>query len=130
MNTNLVGQDLAFAAMKAPKDYARKQLEIWKQRRDFIYKGLTDLGFDLWKPEGAFYVYPKCATLVGKRTPQGTTIENDADFAHYLLDEARVAVVPGSAFGLSPFIRLSYAIDKAALEEAVKRIATAVKKLS
>ena len=59
MNTNLVGQDMAINAMKAPKTYIEKQLEIWKQRRDIIYEGLINLGLDLWKPEGAFYVLPK-----------------------------------------------------------------------
>src|SRR3990167_5431857 len=59
MNTNLVGQDMALSAMKAPKEYIQAQQKIWRGRRDFIYKGLTDLGFDLWKPEGAFYVLPK-----------------------------------------------------------------------
>lgn len=130
-NACSIAQAAALEALEGPQDFLNEWKKAYAQRRDFIVDALNQIhGLECLKPEGAFYVYPKCATLIGKRTPQGTIIENDADFAQYLLDEARVAVVPGSAFGLSPFIRLSYAIDKAALEEAVKRIATAVKKLS
>lgn len=130
-NACSIAQAAALEALEGPQDF----LDIWKkaymERRDFIVEALNQIhGLECLKPEGAFYVYPKCTALIGKRTPKGTIIENDADFTQYLLDEACVAVVPGSAFGLSPFIRISYAIDKVALEEAIKRIASAVKKLS
>ncbi len=115
MNTNLVGQDLALAAMKAPKDYARKQLEIWKQRRDFIYKGLTDLGFDLWKPEGAFYVLPKC--------------NNAREFLSVLYTDYKVITYLGEWFGAPDRIRLSYALDIKQIEEGLSRIKQAMGKV-
>lgn len=116
MNTNLVGQDLALAAMKAPKDYAAKQLEIWRERRDFIYKGLTDLGFDLWKPEGAFYVLPKC--------------NNAREFLSLLYNDYKVITYLGEWFGAPDRIRLSYALDIKLIEEGLGRIKDAMKKVS
>ena len=73
-------------------------------------------------PEGAFYVYPSCAGAIGKKTPKGDAVENDADFATLLLQEEGVAVVHGEAFGLSPFFRISYATDLETLREACNRI--------
>ena len=88
-------------------------------------KGLT-----CRRPEGAFYVFASCAGAMGKKTPAGETLETDLDFAAYLLDEAQVAVVPGAAFGLSPYFRVSYATSTEALEEACDRIEAACAKLS
>src|SRR3990167_2488427 len=85
MNTNLVGQDMALSAMRAPKDFIAKQQKIWHERRDFIYKGLTDLGFELWKPEGAFYVLPKC--------------KNTREFISVLFHEFKVITYLGEWFG-------------------------------
>jgi aspartate aminotransferase len=73
-------------------------------------------------PEGAFYVYPSCAGVIGRTAPSGTSIATDADFATELLEAEGVAVVPGSAFGLAPFFRISYATSTEALEEACRRI--------
>ena len=115
MNTNLVGQDLALAAMKAPKEYAKHQLEIWRERRDFIYKGLTDLGFDLWKPEGAFYVLPKC--------------NNAREFLTVLYNDYKVITYLGEWFGAPDRIRLSYALDIKLIEEGLGRIKDAMKKV-
>jgi aspartate aminotransferase len=79
-------------------------------------------GITCHKPEGAFYVYPSCAGTIGKVTAQGKVIKNDDDFATYLLEEEGVAVVQGSAFGLSPHFRISYATSTEALREACTRI--------
>jgi aspartate aminotransferase len=79
-------------------------------------------GIRCHKPEGAFYVYPSCAGCIGKRTPQGKAIETDDDFVTYLLEAEGVAAVQGSAFGLSPFFRISYATSTEALREACTRI--------
>jgi aspartate aminotransferase len=73
-------------------------------------------------PEGAFYVYPSCAGTIGKTTPGGKVLESDDDFASYLLESEKVVVVPGSAFGLSPYFRISYATSDEKLEEAGRRI--------
>jgi len=74
------------------------------------------------KPEGAFYVYPSCAGLIGKTSGGGKALNSDEDVVTALLEEEGVAVVQGAAFGLSPFFRISYATDTASLEEACKRI--------
>jgi aspartate aminotransferase len=81
-------------------------------------------------PEGAFYVYPSCAGVIGKMTPDGVEIATDTDFATHLLDAEGVAVVPGVAFGLSPFFRISYATSTELLEEACRRIQRACASLS
>lgn len=114
MNTNLVGQDMALNAMKAPKEYIQKQEQIWRERRDFIYKGLTDLGFDLWKPEGAFYVLPKC--------------RNARQFLTTLYQDFKVITYLGEWFGAPDRIRLSYALDIQQIEEGLSRIKDAMKK--
>ena len=80
-------------------------------------------------PEGAFYTFSGCAGVIGKVTPRGKRIEADSDFTDYLLEDAHVAVVPGSAFGLSPYFRISYATSEAELAEALKRIADACARL-
>ena len=116
MNTNLVGQDMALSAMKAPKEYIQAQQKIWRGRRDFIYKGLTDLGFDLWKPEGAFYVLPKC--------------KNAREFLTLLYQDFKVITYLGAWFGAPDSIRLSYALDVKQIEEGLTRIKDAMKKVS
>ncbi len=115
MNTNLVGQDMALAAMKVPKQYIQDELKIWRERRDFIYKGLTDLGFDLWKPEGAFYVLPKC--------------KNPREFLTLLYQEFKVITYLGEWFGAPDRIRLSYALDIKQIEEGLARIKQAMNKI-
>ncbi len=108
MNTNLVGQDMALNAMKAPKTYQEKQLKIWKERRDLIYEGLQNLGLDLWKPEGAFYVLPK--------------IKEPKKAVWDLYKRYNVITYPGEWFGADDRIRLSYALDSKEIEEGLKRI--------
>ena len=115
MNTNLVGQDMALAAMRAPKKYIQEQHEIWRERRDFIYKGLTELGFELWKPEGAFYVLPKC--------------KNARRFVILLYQEFKVITYLGEWFGAPNNIRLSYALDIKQIEEGLTRIKEAMKRV-
>jgi len=116
MNTNLVGQDMALAAMNVSKEYARKQLEIWRERRDFIYTGLTSLGFELWKPEGAFYVLPKC--------------KRPREFVSTLYRDFKVITYLGEWFGAPDRIRLSYALDIKHIGEGLNRIESAMKKVS
>ena len=79
-------------------------------------------GIKCHKPEGAFYVYPSCEGTIGKTTPEGKVIETDEDFVTYLLESEGVAVVQGSAFGLAPFFRISYATSTKELEDACQRI--------
>ena len=115
MNTNLVGQDMALSAMKAPKKYIQEQQRIWRERRDFIYKGLTDLGFDLWRPEGAFYVLPKC--------------KNARQFLTVLYQDYKVITYLGEWFGAPDRIRLSYALDIQQIQEGLNRIQDVMKKV-
>ena len=81
-------------------------------------------------PEGAFYVYPSCAGVIGKKTPAGKVSETDEDFVIYLLETEGVAAVHGAAFGLSPFFRISYALATDVLEDACQRIQRACAALS
>ncbi len=115
MNTNLVGQDMALSAMRAPKEYILQQQQIWRERRDFIYKGFCDLGFDLWRPEGAFYILPKC--------------KNAREFLTVLYQDYKVITYLGEWFGAPDHIRLSYALDVKLIEEGLNRIELAMKKV-
>jgi aspartate aminotransferase len=108
MNTNIIAQELAYRALKVPKTYAKNQLKIWKERRDIIYKGLVDLGLELWKPEGAFYVFPK--------------VKNPAKTLWELYKKYKVITYLGEWFGDKTRIRLSYALDKEKIYEGLKRI--------
>ena len=96
---------------------------MFKDRRDLVVSMLNQAkGLSCPTPEGAFYVYPSCAGLIGKATPNGAVLETDEDVATYLLESEGVAVVFGAAFGLSPHFRISYATSTEALEEACIRI--------
>ena len=81
------------------------------------------------KPEGAFYVYPNCAGVIGKTTPAGKRLESDSDLCNYLLEDYGVSLVPGSVFGLSPHVRISYAASTESLANACQRIANACQAL-
>jgi aspartate aminotransferase len=111
------------AALDGTQDFLAPRAESFRKRRDLITGMLNQAhGLSCRTPEGAFYVYPSCAGTIGKTTPKGATITNDDEFAAYLLDSVGVVVVPGSAFGLSPYFRISYATSEQQLEEAGKRI--------
>jgi aspartate aminotransferase len=102
----------------------------FKERRDLVVDSLNRVpGLFCPRPEGAFYVYPSCAGVIGKRTPSGETIGNDEDFVKYLLAAEGVAVVHGAAFGLSPHFRVSYATSNEILREACARIDRACRAL-
>jgi aspartate aminotransferase len=111
------------AALEGPQDFLRGWVAAFRARRDLIGGLLNQApGLTCAIPAGAFYVYPSCAGVIGKRTPDGRTIESDDDFVTYLLEAEGVACVQGSAFGLSPYFRISYATSEAALTEAGRRI--------
>jgi aspartate aminotransferase len=108
----------------------KHQLEVFQGRRDMVVRLLNEIpGITCAKPAGAFYVYPSCAAVIGRKTPEGKTINSDDDFAEYLLESEGVAIVPGSGFGLSPYFRISYATSTEALTEACARIKRACAKL-
>lgn len=115
MNTSLIAQDMALAALNAPPEYVAEHLEIWRQRRDYIYQGLKDLGFELWKPEGAFYVLPKC--------------KHPREFLSLLYQKYKVITYLGEWFGAPDCIRLSYALDIVKIEEGLGRIRQAMQEM-
>jgi aspartate aminotransferase len=125
-----VSQAASVEALNGPQDFLAERRESFRRRRDLVVSGLNAIdGIDCRTPEGAFYTFAGCGGLIGRATPSGKRIETDADFTDYLLEEANVAVVPGSAFGLSPYFRISYATSEAELEEALRRIGEACARL-
>ena len=118
-----VGQAAAAAALDGPQDGVAAQVASYRRRRDLVVDALNEApGIVCHRPEGAFYVYPSVAGCLGTTTPGGARIETDEDFALALLAEQHVAVVQGAAFGMSPYVRISYATDEASLVEAMARI--------
>ncbi|BDW85808.1 pyridoxal phosphate-dependent aminotransferase [Roseicyclus marinus] len=118
-----VSQWAAVEALNGPQDYIATNNEMFKRRRDLVVSMLSEIeGMDCPVPEGAFYVYPSIAGLIGKTTAAGTLIDTDETFAKALLEETGVAVVFGGAFGLSPAFRISYATADETLREACTRI--------
>lgn len=126
-----IAQAAAAAALNGPQDEVLRFKQAFEQRRNLIVDAVADIpGLTLDAPGGAFYALIGCATLIGSRRPDGRVIENDGDVADYIMDEAKVASVPGSAYGLSPFFRLSMANSDANLSEAMRRIAGCIAKLT
>ena len=118
-----ISQAASVAALNGPIDFIAKNVEVFKHRRDLVVSMLNQAkGIKCARPEGAFYVYPSVAGTIGKRTPGGKTIANDTDFVDYLLETEGLSAVQGSAFGLAPHMRISYATSTEALEEACRRI--------
>lgn len=108
MNTNIVGQEMAYEAFKTPKTFINQQVKIWRKRRDLIYRGLSDMGLDLWKPEGAFYVLPK--------------IKNPKAFVWDMFKKYKVITYLGEWFGVNDRVRFSYALDIDKIEEGLSRV--------
>lgn len=116
-------QSAGVVALNSPMDFLAERNATFKARRDMVAAKLNAVkGMSCRTPEGAFYLYPSVAGCIGKKTPDGKVIENDTDFASALLEAEGVAVVPGVAFGLSPYFRLSYATSTEALKKACERI--------
>ncbi|WP_037230116.1 pyridoxal phosphate-dependent aminotransferase [Roseobacter sp. GAI101] len=119
------------AALDGPQDEVLRFRAAFERRRDLVVAGIQGIeGLTLDPPEGAFYAYIGCAALIGATTGQGEVLKDDIAVTQYLLNEGRVAAVPGTAYGLSPFFRISTATSEAELTKAVTRIADAVGKLS
>ena len=122
-NASSISQWASVEALNGPQDFIPKFQKVFEERRDLVVSMLNQAhGLECPKPEGAFYVYPSVARLIGKTAPSGKTIANDEDFVTELLETEGVAAVHGAAFGLSPFFRVSYATSNALLEEACRRI--------
>lgn len=113
MNTGILSQEMAFEATKVPRSFIDGQLKIWKERRDTIYEGLIELGFELWKPEGAFYVLPK--------------LIDPKPFVWNLFKKHKVITYPGDWFGADDRIRLSYALSKEKIKRGLEIIGDFIK---
>ena len=113
MNTSLIAQHMANEALKAPKSFSTKQYKIWKSRRNMIYQGMQDLGLEVYKPEGAFYVLPK--------------VKEPAKMCHTLFHKHKVISYMGEWFGAEDRIRFSYALNEDRIEEGIKRIGAYLK---
>ncbi len=122
-HTSSISQAAALGALTGPTDFIEERKAIFAERAALVVKMINEAeGLSVDMPEGAFYVYPNCSALIGKTTPSGQRIESDTEFVTYLLESQGVAVVPGIAFGLSPYFRISYATSTEALIEACRRI--------
>ncbi|HWP47004.1 MAG TPA: pyridoxal phosphate-dependent aminotransferase [Candidatus Limnocylindrales bacterium] len=128
-NPTSIAQKAALEALTGPQEALSEMRLEFLRRRNYIVQELNTIpGISCLKPKGAFYVFPKVSSLYG-RTYQGRTISNSKDLASYLLAEARVAVVPGSAFGSDQHVRLSYALSMEHIREGLHRIKEAIGKL-
>ena len=122
-NPSSISQWASVEALNGPQDFLPARAKAFEQRRDLVVSMLNQAsGLHCPTPEGAFYVYPSCQGLIGKRAPSGKLIQSDEDVAVELLQAEGVAVVHGAAFGLSPFFRISYATSTEVLEDACARI--------
>jgi aspartate aminotransferase len=118
-----IAQWAAVEALDGPQDHLAVFRKAFEERRDLVVSMLNQARFiKCPTPEGAFYVYPSCAEAIGRTAPSGKVIETDADFVSELLESEGVAAVQGSAFGLGPNLRISYATSTALLEDACQRI--------
>ena len=122
-NPSSISQAAAIEALTGPQDFLAVRAADFRARRDLVVDMLNAApGLSCRRPEGAFYVFPNIAGVIGKRTPDGKTIADDSDFVMYLLDAAGVGVLQGSAYGMSPYIRISYSTSAEILREGCGRI--------
>ncbi len=130
-STSSISMAAAVEALNGTQDFIKDHNEAFVRRRDLVVDLLNQVeGLTCLTPEGAFYVYPSCAGIIGKETPEGKKITSDEDFMTYLLESEGIAGVHGAAFGLSPYFRLSYATNDEILKDACSRIKRACEKLN
>ncbi|MEM8586539.1 MAG: pyridoxal phosphate-dependent aminotransferase [Pseudomonadota bacterium] len=126
-----ISQAASVAALTGPQEFMAGWVDAFRERRDLVVGMLNEAdGISCLTPVGAFYVFPSCVDLIGRKTPAGKTLDNDGDVVTYFLEEGRIAGVQGSAFGKEGYMRISYATSNALLEEACKRIQQACANLS
>ncbi len=130
-NPSSISQYAALAGISGSKEFLDPCLKAFDERRHFVVDKLNSInGISCILPEGAFYAYPNVSALIGKKTQNGKILNNDAEIVEWLLESAEVAAVPGVAFGLEPYFRVSYATSLEVLKEAMNRIEKAVLTLS
>ena len=125
-----ITQVAAAAALNGPQDFVTEAVKEYKARGQLVTESFSAIpGLEVRAPEGAFYLFPKCEAYIGKKAPDGTPIDNDTALASYLLSAGKVATVPGSAFGVEPYLRLSFATSRENLAIAAERIRNALAQL-
>ena len=122
-NPSSISQAAAVEALNGKQDFIPIRAKAFQERRDFVVNSLNAIdGISCLKPDGAFYVFPSCKGLIGKKDLKGKKIMNDTDFVQSLLENFGIAVVQGSAFGLEGYFRISYATSMENLEKAMNKI--------
>ena len=130
-NPSSISQAASVEALSGTQDFIKKRADSFQERRDFVVKELNDIdGINCLNPDGAFYVFPSCKELMGKKDPSGKEIKSDTDFVQSLLENSGIAVVQGSAFGLEGFFRISYATSMENLKKALEKISSFCKSLN
>jgi len=130
-NPSSISQAASVEALSGTQDFIKKRADSFQERRDFVVKALNDIdGIECLNPDGAFYVFPSCKGLMGKKDTKGKEIKSDTDFVQSLLENSGIAVVQGSAFGLEGFFRISYATSMDNLKKALEKISSFCKSLS
>ena len=130
-NPSSVSQIAALEALDGVQEYIITNAINFQKKRDLVLSLINNIpGLDCYKSEGAFYLFPKCVDLFGKKTPTGSVINSSNDLASYFLENANVAIVPGIAFGLEGYFRISYATSEKLLTEACQKLAKSVVQLS
>lgn len=125
-----ISQAAAQEALTGPQDVIAERKRIFETRRDMVVAAVNQIpGLRCQSPEGAFYVYASCAGVIGKGTPDGKVVASDADFVMYLLESQNLALLQGEAYGLSPFVRISFATSMETLEEGCRRLRLACEAL-
>lgn len=126
-----IAQAAAAAALNGPQDNVEQFRSAFEKRRNLIVSCVDKIdGLSLDSPAGAFYAFIDCAELIGSTTPDGTVIKDDTAFSQYILSAAGIAAVPGSAYELSPFFRISTAVSEAELKQAMDRLEACILKLT
>ena len=130
-NPSSISQAAAVEALNGKQDFIKERAKSFQERRDFVVSSLNQIeGIECLNPDGAFYVFPSCKALIGKKDPNGNVINNDTDFVKSLLEHSGIAVVQGSAFGLEGFFRISYATSMDNLKKAMDKISNFCKSLN
>jgi aspartate aminotransferase len=130
-NPSSISQAAAVEALNGTQDFIKERATSFQERRDFVVRALNDIGgIECLNPDGAFYVFPSCKGLIGKKDSTGKELKTDSDFVQSLLENSGVAVVQGSAFGLEGFFRISYATSMKNLKNALEKISSFCKNLN
>ena len=122
-NPSSISQAAALAALTGPQDFIASRTRVFQERRDVLVDALNEIdGIRCHSPDGAFYVFPSCEGLIGRRTPTGNRINTDEDLIMHWLDSENLAVLQGAAYGMSPYFRISFATDMDTIHEALRRL--------